>query len=132
MNFLKIILKQNTSEDKLTTSRKSTLSVLCKSKADKIETRQLEHIRSHFYRKCGSCIFFQSLNKIYNMIHFLGDSCLNSWCKSASQYFIPFKPSMINSYHIYVMFCAIWYHLYNFKNVINTYGRVLLSVKLHD
>ena len=28
------------------------------------------------------------------------------------------------------MFCAIWYHLYNFKNVKNTYGGVLLLVKL--
>ena len=28
------------------------------------------------------------------------------------------------------MLCAIWYHLYNLKNVKNTHGRVLLSVKL--
>ena len=28
------------------------------------------------------------------------------------------------------MFCAIWYHLYNLKNVKNTHGRVLLLVKL--
>ena len=28
------------------------------------------------------------------------------------------------------MFCAIWYHLYNLKNVKNTYGGVLLLVKL--
>ena len=28
------------------------------------------------------------------------------------------------------MFCAIWYHLYNFKNVKNIHGRVLLLVKL--
>ena len=27
------------------------------------------------------------------------------------------------------MFCAIWYHLYNFKNVKNTHGGVLLLVK---
>ena len=27
------------------------------------------------------------------------------------------------------MFCAIWYHLYNLKNVKNTYGGVLLLVK---
>ena len=26
----------------------------------------------------------------------------------------------------YVVLCAIWYHLYNFKNVQNTHGRVLL------
>ena len=31
---------------------------------------------------------------------------------------------------IYVMRCAIWYHLYNLKNVKNTDGRVLLLVKL--
>ena len=30
----------------------------------------------------------------------------------------------------YVMHCAIWYHLYNFKNVKNTHGGVLLLVKL--
>ena len=28
------------------------------------------------------------------------------------------------------MLCAIWYHLYNFKNVKNTHGGVLLLVKL--
>ena len=29
-----------------------------------------------------------------------------------------------------VMFCAIWYHLYNLKNVKNTHGGVLLLVKM--
>ena len=28
------------------------------------------------------------------------------------------------------MRCAIWYHLYNFKNVKNTHGGVLILVKL--
>ena len=28
-----------------------------------------------------------------------------------------------------VMFCAIWYHLYNLKNVKNTHGGMLLLVK---
>ena len=28
------------------------------------------------------------------------------------------------------MRCAIWYHLYNLKNVKNTHGGVLISVKL--
>ena len=41
--------------------------------------------------------------------------------------------SSVNSYHLkidpwYVMRCAIWYHLYNFKNVKNTHGGVLLLV----
>ena len=30
---------------------------------------------------------------------------------------------------VYVMRCAIWYHLHNFKNIKNTYGEVLLLVK---
>ena len=30
----------------------------------------------------------------------------------------------------YVMLYAIWYHLYNLKNVKNTHGGVLLLVKL--
>ena len=29
-----------------------------------------------------------------------------------------------------MMRCAIWYHLYNFKNVKNTRGGVLILVKL--
>ena len=33
-----------------------------------------------------------------------------------------------NTQNIYVMCCAIWYHLYNFKNVKNTHGGVLLKV----
>ena len=30
----------------------------------------------------------------------------------------------------YEMRCAIWYHLYNFKNVKSTHGGVLLLVRL--
>ena len=30
----------------------------------------------------------------------------------------------------YVMRCAIWYHLYNLKNMKNTQGGVLILVKL--
>ena len=30
----------------------------------------------------------------------------------------------------YVMRCAIWYHLYNLKNVKNNHGGVLILVKL--
>ena len=32
----------------------------------------------------------------------------------------------------YVVRCAIWYHLYNLKNVKNTYGGVSILVKLQD
>ena len=30
------------------------------------------------------------------------------------------------------MFCVIWYHLHNLKNVKNTHGGVLLLFKLQD
>ena len=33
---------------------------------------------------------------------------------------------------IHVMLCAIWYHLYNLKNVENTHGGVLRLVKLQS
>ena len=32
----------------------------------------------------------------------------------------------------YVMRCAVWYHLYNLKNLKNTYGGVFLLVKLQS
>ena len=31
---------------------------------------------------------------------------------------------------IYVVRCAIWYHLYNLKNVKNIHGQVLILVEL--
>ena len=38
--------------------------------------------------------------------------------------------SYLNMLFSFVMFCAISYDLYNIKNVKNTYGGVLLLVKL--
>ena len=35
-----------------------------------------------------------------------------------------------SEYEYTVVRCAIWYHLYNLKNVKNSHGRVLLLVKL--
>ena len=35
-----------------------------------------------------------------------------------------------STHSLYVMRFAIWYHLYNLKNVKNTHGRVLILVKL--
>ena len=40
------------------------------------------------------------------------------------------KMRMILKNRSYEMLCAIWYHLYYFKNVKNTQGGVLLLVKL--
>ena len=34
------------------------------------------------------------------------------------------------SMELYIMLCAIWYHLYNLENVKNTHEGVLLLVKL--
>ena len=34
------------------------------------------------------------------------------------------------AYVLNAMRCAIWYHFYNLKNVENTHGGVLISVKL--
>ena len=41
---------------------------------------------------------------------------------------INFTPSEIN--RAFVVRCAIWYHLYNLKNMKNTHGGVLILVKL--
>ena len=39
--------------------------------------------------------------------------------------------NVVETYSLTYMMCfAIWYHLHNFKNVKNTYGGVLLLVKL--
>ena len=37
---------------------------------------------------------------------------------------------LLVNYFKYVMLCAIWYHLYNLKNVKNTHRGVLLLVML--
>ena len=40
------------------------------------------------------------------------------------------RMEIFNRFCKYVMLCAIWHHLYNFKNVKNTHGAVLCLVKL--
>ena len=35
-------------------------------------------------------------------------------------------------WNVIVIFCAIWYHLYNLKNVKNTHEGVLLLIKLQE
>ena len=47
--------------------------------------------------------------------------------KSCRQLFLNSHIMIANSD---VMFCAIWYHLYNLKNVKNTHGGVSLLVKI--
>ena len=37
---------------------------------------------------------------------------------------------LLDYYESFEILCAIWCHLYNFRNVKNTNGRVLLLVKL--
>ena len=45
-------------------------------------------------------------------------------------FFFVFTSKAGNLWGLLIRSCAIWYHLYNFKNVKNTHGRVLLLVKL--
>ena len=40
------------------------------------------------------------------------------------------KDIAVQCKNLYVVRCAIWYHLYNLKNVKNTHGGVLILVKL--
>ena len=64
---------------------------------------------------------------------------LNFWSKlfysievewQVKQTFIEAMSIIKKSNCIYVMRCAIWYHLYNFKNVKSIHGEVLILVKL--
>ena len=41
-----------------------------------------------------------------------------------------FQESILEPINTILVRCAIWYHLYNLKNVKNTHGGVLLLVKL--
>ena len=64
------------------------------------------------------------------MCKYLLNSCI--WVPSVM---LPDKIDVLKSWFdftglLYVLFCAIWYHLYNLKNVKSTYGRVLLLVKV--
>ena len=53
-----------------------------------------------------------------------------SFVEGTMQNFIVLKMVLqLNTRNI-VMRCAIWYHLYNFKNAKNTHGGVLLLVNL--
>ena len=54
--------------------------------------------------------------------------------KSLMENFIFCAVMVLHSFYgkeVYVMRCAIWYHLYKLKNLKNTHGGVLLLVKLH-
>ena len=44
--------------------------------------------------------------------------------------FLVFPEVYLRAYRSYEMLCAIWYHLYNLKNVKNNYGRLLVLLKV--
>ena len=48
---------------------------------------------------------------------------------SAFQHILHLLFFWVTLFFAFVMLCVIWYHLYNFKNVKNAHGRVLLLVK---
>ena len=60
-------------------------------------------------------MFFIGKNEIWNSLGILH---------------IPKMPTLWSSEVNNVMRCAIWYHLYNLKNVSSTHGGVLILVKL--
>ena len=71
----------------------------------------------------GATIFYGYSSAIYAFSHLF---CIQS-------HLIYIQSTYIHQSHlICVTFCAIWYHLYNFKNVKNTHGGVLLLVKLQE
>ena len=48
-----------------------------------------------------------------------------------TRYYCSKKALFLSSFkQLYETFCAIWYHLYNLKNMKNTHGGMLLLVKL--
>ena len=86
----------------------------------------------------GAAVFERISGRLLQKQHF------NSWDLVTWPYGFIQVPSQLNNllhtsfletplYHcmqVLVMFCAIWYHLYNLKNVKNIHGGALLLVKL--
>ena len=68
-----------------------------------------------FYLWC-----FVRFGTICTITHMRWFSLLKWWCMQL----------LVKSHFLFVMSCAIWYHLYNYKNVKNTHGGMLILVKL--
>ena len=78
--------------------------------------RVINWIKRHSLKKCPSNKVTFNVQDIILQVHVT--------------FFIPKTISESIQKKWYVMRCAIWYHLYNLKYVKNTYGRMLLLVKL--
>ena len=63
-----------------------------------------------------------------DQVKFVEDSLKKNFTWSILEYLDPFVNTKINLNMR--GFCTFWYHLYNSENVKNTYGGVLLLVKL--
>ena len=63
-----------------------------------------------------------SLNNFHTIL-----KLISSW---SVLLFIFYGKKNISFSSLFEMFCAIWYHLYNLKNLKNIHGGVLLLVKL--
>ena len=83
-------------------------------------------------------LIFPQLMKFYQCIN--SKEKIKNICNSINQLTSTFREQMrlslskghykSSNCRLCVMFCAIWYHLHNFKNVKNTYGVELISVIL--
>ena len=87
------------------------------------------------FKKCLSCFrwfqlvsgWFQVVPGFSNYDRTVAWNGLKTYCEPKIW---PYFKNMVSRKDSYVMFCANWYHLYNFKNVKNTHGGALLLLKL--
>ena len=78
---------------------------------------------------------FQSFCKVCKLWKVSTNCCLQSsdcrtYCSLSSTCCLCFGNLAVNSTIVYETLYAIWYHLYNLKDVKNTHGGVLLWAKL--
>ena len=76
-----------------------------------------------FYKVSSDAVDVASSRRYKKFAHHLESPSLFFWSS--------YTPTKIKqNKNPYVMRCAIWYHLYNLKNLKNTHGGVLILVKL--
>ena len=90
------------------------------------EVIQFGLVRQHFLKNRFKSVFNSSPQIFFSMAMI----CAHTLHQIFPYFSSYFTWSSKQCGPIFVMFCAIWYHLYNSKNVKNTHRRVLLLVKL--
>ena len=98
-------------------------------KKNQIMENNIKKLKAFQHTRTFICDLFNLANcvkqalKTFEVAHFW----VNSLAHGA---FSSFKPDK-RIRTLYVMFCTIWYHLYNLKNMKNTNGGILLLVKFY-